>query len=260
MQYRLGKLPPKVDRRTLRLSSYITAKLPAPPAAVDHASKISAWGMMGNDRYGDCVMAALGHDVLQWTTYASSPARISDKDIIAAYLALSPNDDGLSMLDTLKWMRTTGLKGHKIGAFVQIDHRSRAEVQLAVQIFGNAFVGVALSDTNTFGPWVEVAGPPNPWNGHCITYAAYDAAGPKAATWGAIEPASWAWHNAYCDEAYAIASLEWLDATGKTVEGFDWTQLQYDLEHLGDPIGPDQPPAPPPPTPIGCNPLGWLRP
>ncbi len=254
---RLGKKPAKRDPRNLKLSKYIL-RLPAPPPEVDHESKVTAWGMMGNDQYGDCVMAALGHEVLQWTTYASRPVRVSDAAIIAAYLALSPNDDGLSILDTLKWMKNTGLNGHKIGAFVEIDPKNRDEVKLAVQLFGNTIVGISLPDKNTFGPWIDVVGPPNPWNGHCVIYPAFDPSGPDAATWGYIEPASWLWHDAYCDEGYAVLSEEWINSEGLTVEGFDLVQLQYDLAHIGDPVDPPGPlpPIPPPIPNPGC--LGVL--
>lgn len=250
---RLGKKPAKRDTRNLQFASYVLPTLPAPPSSIDHSSKVSDWGMMGNSDYGDCVMAALGHDVLQWTTYATKPFRPTDTQIIAAYLALSPNDDGLDMLSTLKWMKNTGLAGHKIGAFVELDAKNRDEIKLAVQIFGNAFIGVALSNTNTFGPWIDVIGPPNPNNGHCITYTSYDGVGPLPVTWGDEEPASWSWHDAYCEEAYAILSLDWFTTDGLTIEEFNLAQLQYDLAHLGDPVDGPQPPEPP--SPGGCNKL-----
>jgi hypothetical protein len=51
---RLGKLPKKLDHRTLQMSKYM-ATLPVPPSMVDRASRLPPdIGMMGNDNYGDC--------------------------------------------------------------------------------------------------------------------------------------------------------------------------------------------------------------
>jgi len=38
--YRFGKHPPKVDYRTLRLRSYLTAAIPAPPASYNVLTKV----------------------------------------------------------------------------------------------------------------------------------------------------------------------------------------------------------------------------
>jgi len=49
-----------------------------------------------------------------------------------------------------------------------------------------------------------------PTSGHCVVYAAYDAAGPTVVTWGTPVKASWGFHTAYCDELYALLSPVWL--------------------------------------------------
>jgi hypothetical protein len=77
--YRFGKHPPKNDYRTLRLRSYLTAGLAAPPPAYDALDKVyqkletssptQLFPMDGNDTLGDCTIAALAHAV---TTYRGS--------------------------------------------------------------------------------------------------------------------------------------------------------------------------------------------
>jgi hypothetical protein len=51
-------------------------------------------------------------------------------------------------------------------------------------------------------------------------------------TWGALQQLSWAWFAAYCDEAYAIITQDWLEANGQAPSGFDTAQLQADLAQL----------------------------
>jgi hypothetical protein len=68
---------------------------------------------------------------------------------------------------------------------------------------------------------------PNPHNGHCVVYAAYDAAGPTVVTWGTTVKASWGFHTAYCDELYALLSPVWLR---HDPPGIDVATLTADLE------------------------------
>jgi hypothetical protein len=50
-------------------------------------------------------------------------------------------------------------------------------------------------------------------------------------TWGALQKMTWSFWEAYCEEAYAILSKDYL--TGKkTPQGFSTQQLQADLQDL----------------------------
>lgn len=261
MTMQLGKHPKKTDRRTLQLSRYLdTRKLPVPPNKIDHASRLPAkLGVMGNDKYGDCTFAAAGHMVQSWSVYADYPIQtISDKDILDGYFQLSPNDQGCYMLDVLNYWRKTGIGGDHIEAFVETAAASITQAQLAIQYFGNLYIGMGLPDTNTFGPWdvKKPTWPANPANGHAVCLIGYDNTKEvfKVATWGEIWDMSFDWYKKYVDESYAILNDLSLNATGLSPEGFDLKALQIDLTHIGDPIvGPVEPPAPPPPGPPGPN-------
>ncbi len=62
--YKLGKHPPKLDGRTLRLGKYLRPELSRPPRQVTFYRKVGeAWTMMANDRFHDCTCAAAGHMV-----------------------------------------------------------------------------------------------------------------------------------------------------------------------------------------------------
>ena len=249
---RLGKHPKKTDRRTLQMARYLP-KIPTPMLKVDHYSRLTDIGMMGNDRYGDCTVAAAGHMVQSWSTFAGYVTKtIPDSDILSAYNVLSPKDEGCYMLDVLNYWRKTGIGGDNIESFVEVAAADVTQAMLAIEYFGSCYIGMALPDTNTFGPWdvTKPQWPANPYNGHAVCLLGYDDPNDifKVATWGQVWDMSFDWFQKYCDEAYAVLNDLSLNSRGLTAEGFDLATLQEDLKHLGDPIV--DPPAPTPtPTP-----------
>src|ERR1044071_5837017 len=71
--YRFGKHPPKHDYRTLRFKNYLMPELAAPPAELNVLARVfdnlhcgdaaKLFPMDGNDRLGDCTIAALAHAI-----------------------------------------------------------------------------------------------------------------------------------------------------------------------------------------------------
>jgi hypothetical protein len=232
--YMLGKLPKQDDERNLMLTSYLTPAAPTPPPAVDYAAAVTAWGMLGNDRVGDCALAGEAHADMLWVANAEHRAlAITTAQVLRAYSALTgydpqagtpganPTDRGTVLLDALKDWRTRGIDRQTISAFVEVDTRSVADARLAIDLFGCLYVGVELPDAvlpeapGELPQWTVVPDgtrrlAPNPRNGHCVIYAGYDEAGPTVVTWGTTVKASWEFHKAYCDELYAMLSPAWL--------------------------------------------------
>jgi hypothetical protein len=243
--FKLGKNPPKFDKRTLLFGKYLTATLAPPPDAVNYAKPVSGWPMMGNDVYGDCTCAAAGHMIEEWTANNGPEKTLSDAQILAAYnhFAHGNADAGANMIDVLKYWRTTGIGGDKITAFTQLEPKNDIQARDAVNIFGNCYIGVALPNfAVTPGsnflqtPWVvPPQGPvgdaaPNPNNGHCIPAVAYDERNLYVVTWGALKSMSWQFYDAYMDEAFAVLSTDWISASAKAApNGFDMAALQQDL-------------------------------
>jgi hypothetical protein len=244
---RLGKRPPKVDRRTLRFAKYRTRELPVPPLTEDHYSRIASWPVLSNTKYGDCVLAGSAHMIQDWTAYASTERCPSEQEVVDLYLQLSPNDEGLYILDTLNLWRQSGLWGDIIEAFVLLDRGDVGQAKQAIHLFGAIKIGMSLPDQNTFGPWERVQGPPNPSNGHDVALVGYDATGFWVVTWGTLIHMSYAWFTKYTDEAYAVLSKDWLNSVGESDDGFDFATLWDDLAALtGEPPGPPvDPPSPP---------------
>jgi hypothetical protein len=258
VQRKLGKLPKKFDNRTLQLARYLR-RLPVPPPAIDHASRLPAdIGMMGNDTYGDCTVAAAAHCVQSWSLYAERGMQtIPDAQIIAAYKVISPNDQGANVLDVMNYWRTKGIGPDRIEAFAEIPAGDLAYAKLAIQYFGSCYIGMSLPDQNTFGPWTTPTGVPNPYNGHAVNLVAYDDTRQmfKVITWGEIMDLSYAWYQKYADEGMAVLNdISLIQGTGKSPEGFDWVALQYDLTHIGDPVVVTPPEPVPVPVPPGPGP------
>jgi len=247
-QYKLGKNPPVFDKRTLRLGSYLTAKLALPPTMMNWAKPVLSWGMMGNDTYGDCTCAAAGHMIMEWTANNGDEVIIPDKNIITFYnhFAHGNPDAGANMLDVLKFWRQAGLDNHKIQAFVSLEPHNNVEAQDAVNLFGNCYIGLALPDFAVApgtdflkNPWVvPPQGPigdatPDENNGHCVPAVGYDQHNIYVVTWGIVKSMSWQFYNTYMDEAYAVLSPDWFNSkTRQTPEGLDITTLIKDLQEI----------------------------
>jgi hypothetical protein len=244
---KFGKKPARVDRRTLKLKKYIR-QMPLLPTAIDHMTMVSQWPMDGNDAYGDCVMAAIAHQVQQWTVYSKGFADMpTGQEVIDAYLALSPNDSGLEILSTLNLWRKVGFWGHKIVAYAGLDIGHVEQAKYGIYIFGAVQLGLSLPDVGTYGPWTVLDGPPDRYKGHDVILVGYSDSKRVfyAVTWGGLVEMSYDWYAKYTDECYAILSDEWLMASGKTIDGFDRQTLLQDLADITQAVGPDpQPPKP----------------
>ncbi len=257
---KLGKRSPRLDHRTLKLSKYLTPALPTPPIRAGYVEKVAQWPMYLNDSLGDCVIAAAGHMIQQWTAYAGEETQISNSAILTGYVQVGgyvPNnpdtDNGCDMLTALKYWRKTGLGGHKIAAFVSVDFTNQQEVEQAIALFGSVYTGLALplvaqSPTQT-GPngkpcWSVAEcgtngdGSPGSWGGHCVPLIGYsnDPAGHPGTmlvTWGALYDMTWKFLNLYTDEMWAVLSSDWFEQSGQSPSGFNLAQLQADLSALG---------------------------
>lgn len=241
---KLGKQASVFDERTLRLAKYIKPGLPVPPSQTDFSIPVKDWGMMLNDKIGDCTVAAGGHSIQQWTANATKQITPSDESILSAYKAISgyvpghpETDNGANMLDVLKYWRKSGIADRKIGAFASVEPTNFNHVRAAIWIFGGAYLGLNLPksaqkqevwDVPAGGP--RGPGRPGSWGGHAVNVAGFGPKGLLIVTWGALKWMSWEFLKAYGDEIYAIISEDFL-VEGKTPNnGFDMETLKTDLK------------------------------
>ena len=246
----LGKKHAKLDSRTLKAAKYMSS-MPgyhAAPPWRDWTDKAAPnWGMMLNNSLGDCTVAATGHLVQTWTSEHGSELTIPDSAILKAYEDVGnykpgdpSTDNGAQMLDVLNYWRNTGIGGHKINSFVQIDYHNLDEVKAAINLFGAIYVGVMLpTSAQKQTTWTGSTdrpltgdNSPNSWGGHAIMAATYDRSTITFITWGTKQRADWQWWADYVDECYAVISNEWVTANMAAPNGFDLAALVADLSTL----------------------------
>jgi hypothetical protein len=209
--------------------------------------------MLLNNVLSNCVIAAMGHMVQQWTYFASGGAAMrvmTDAEALAAYEAIGgynpddpSTDQGCDMLTALNYWRNIGImvggKLDKIAGFVELTP-TIANLREATWIFGNAFTGVALPTgvqgaddwTVPDGGIYGAAGQPGGWGGHCIPVMAESPETATCITWAERLKMSHNFFTDYCDEAYAVLSEDWLTAQGDTLTGFNLAQLRKDIAAL----------------------------
>ncbi len=244
---RLGKQPARRDARTFLLADYLDAEvLPTPPPHLRWTQNVGSWPMMRNDTIGDCTVSAAGHCIQEWTAFSGTEVIPSDDDVVAAYSAITgydpvtgANDNGAVELDVLNYWRKQGIAGHQLMAYVAIEPGNHDHVKDSVQLFGNCYIGLGLPiSAQRQRVWsVPPGGPdgdgaPWSWGGHAVPVVGYDARGLICVTWGALKRMTWGFWNAYCDEAYALLSPDWLKPSGEAPSGFDLATLEADLQSL----------------------------
>ncbi len=148
------------------------------------------------------------------------------------------NDNGAVEIDVLNYWRQTGVGGHKIVAYVALEPSNREHVRDACFIFGGCYIGLALpTSAQTQDVWSV---PPVESDGSRRTrivggtrraHRRIRRAGGLVVVSGApLKRMTWEFWDAYCDEAYAIYSTDFLEPDKKAPNGFDMAALLRDLE------------------------------
>jgi hypothetical protein len=243
--FRFGKHPPKLDYRTLKLDKYLTSELPQPPASVDVLSTVYSklkisdptqlFPMDGNDKLGDCTIAALAHAITVYSGLISKKKIWDEKNIIKLYFHLTGGfDSGLNELDVLNYWQSHLVDKDKILAFASIDVKNHTHIQQAIQLFGGVYLGFqvqenCIEDFEAKKPWTPA---PLTQEGHAVYVVAYDKNGVTVLTWGDTQSGTWEWWDECVDEAYAILPPESKKADFNP--GFDFNQLKADLEEVAN--------------------------
>ena len=260
-------------RPKLFLKSYLVEHagvLPSAPASCDYSPKAAAVlaDIYGNDQLGDCVIAG-GYHVCGVETgnagapfHATSAQIIHDYSAIGGYVPGDPStDQGCDLQTALKYWEKTGFANKtKLLGHIAVDATNQQEVELACYLFENLYFGMALPDhwVNPFpsgnGFTWDVAGAPDPENGHCIMGFGYDAHGVKIDSWGMLGTLTWAAVKKYAaasggGELYAMLTPDQLaKGQSKAPNGIDWSALISDFDSMGGNV-PVPSPAPTPPSP-----------
>jgi hypothetical protein len=249
---KLGKLAPKVHPKTLKLSAFLKATAPPPPPRkLWREYKIQDWGMFANDTVGDCTCAAVAHMLMLVTAHTGGIVIPELSDIMAMYSAITgydpsktdrhgnnPTDTGAAVTDVLAYWQGTGIAGHKILGWAQIDQNNLTMRQQGMYIFGANDVGVdlpanAMDQFDDLQDWDVAANDGGIDGGHCIVETGYGSKGSNFVTWGANQKATNEWSAKYVDEAYVVITQDWINnADGLAPNSMDLDALNAALTEI----------------------------
>ena len=240
---KLGRLPVRRDKRTLKLAKYLQLAPPIP--ATDWSHGITDWGMMGNNFLGDCTCAAVAHAIQTWTANTAGEVTLPDTTVIQAYsdwCGYNPSnpssDQGGVEVDVLSQWRSSGLAGHSLLAYADPDPKNIVHVQQAIRLYGGVYIGIGLPRTAQNQDVWDVVGNPlvDPdsqiysWGGHAVFVIAYQNHGETLTciSWGKLITMTKAFWLAYCDESHCLFSRDWLAHFGGNAALI--TALEADLQ------------------------------
>ncbi len=281
---RLGGVKAPTTEAKMKLKDYLVAgvTLPTPPTSQSWtaAAQAALVQMYLNNSLGDCVIAGGYHDIGVWTgnagdIFVASSAQITaDYSAIGGYVPGQPStDNGCDEQTALTYWTSHGFAdGSKLAGWLAVDATNQQEMELALYLFENLFFGMALPDAwispfpSTNGFIWDVAGNPDPNNGHCVIGCGYTTGGVTIDSWGLLGTLTWKAAAKYAvlangGELYVLLSPDQI-AKGQTLapNGFNWTQLITDLNAMGanipvpTPAPTPTPPVPTPPTPTPPTP------
>ena len=251
---RLGRLPspPEKIKSLFNMGTYL-APLPTPPPTLDASEGISNWGMMLNDKLGDCTCAGCGHALEVFTKVASGTEYVPpNSDVLKLYetQGYKPSDPstdrGANEISVLSTWRKQGFSGHSLYAYASVAPSNLPLVKTAAWMFYGLYLGLELPlSAQSQTVWDVEDGPasqtdPGTWGGHCVWAVGYDASGVTVVTWGQLMKMTWAFWDKYCDETYALIPGDFENlGTQPLANGFNAAQLAQDLSQVG-PVNPKQ--------------------
>ena len=245
MTMKLGKTPARPGAVSLKFADYAAGLKITVPAMVNHSKFIlDGGGVLGNDKYGDCVWAGAAHETIIWNGEAGSKVSFTDQGVLSDYSAVTGfvpsdkyTDQGTDMQVAASYRRKTGIvdatgKRHIVDAYISIKPGNKTELKQAIYLFSNVGIGIrfpasAMAQFAAGKPWTvsmfsRIEG------GHYVPAIGYDSQYVYVVTWGKIQKMSWAFFCKYCDEAIVYLSSEMLSGA-KSPEGFNVAQLNADL-------------------------------
>lgn len=242
MPLMLGKLPAKVDPRSLKLVNYLAPEaFQSLPETVrwDDVKPQDAWGMDGNDRLGNCVIATAAHIIdCANANEAGSDLRIPDAAVVQLSHEMGATA-GYYVLDRLKHWRSKGMFDTKIKAFCRVSHLHQM-IKAAIYIFGHADIGLnmprAWENTEYWNSGRGSEYYAGSWGGHSVALLGYAPGADSrplyfACTWGRIVTITAEAMEDYCDEIYVSLLPNWC-IDGSSPSGFNLVQLEEDLARL----------------------------
>lgn len=227
----------------LQFKDYINRpQLPKVPPVYGHVkSNEVPWEMLGNDAYGDCVLAGACHETMVWAmaTHRQEP-NFNAQTVVSQYLGLTGGaNEGLDPVATAKWRCLTGVEDdggtlHKIKAFASVGNSK--DLDTAAYLFGACGIGFYLPSSaqdefNAHKPWVNTTG--KPLHGHYVPLVGRNSKGNRiVVTWGRLQAVGNEFWKKYFVGAVAYFSPEYMNVKGFSPEGIKEADLDAALASL----------------------------
>jgi hypothetical protein len=162
------------------------------------------------------------------------------------YVDGDPSTDGGCVVESVleKWQSHGLPRGSKLAGRLAIDPTNEFELKTAVWLFENLIFGLELPDAwiNPFpsgdGFTWDVAGAPDPENGHCVAGVDLVPGGILIDTWAMEGTLTFAAIAKYCassvhGEIYTVLTPDIVSrATAKAPNGFAWAKLKQYFKDL----------------------------
>jgi hypothetical protein len=218
----LGRLPPEPERPRLSLAPIVG--LPMPPIEVHNLELIPDPDMLGNDKWGDCVFAAIENDRRCSRAALGLPLnKVSASQVVATYKSYTgvstPPGPGAVVQRALEWVRRNGWPGSydRLLAFGD-PHVGILPIDQMVAEFHSGIFGTEIDAAQEYPAslWDAV---PSPYRGgHAIAAGTYTPIYTMAKTWGYIASMTPAYVAGKMGEVWA------------TVWDFEWNSLSYERQ------------------------------
>lgn len=222
----------------LRMAKYLS-DMPAAPPSLSRTGVIKLWNMYGNDLVGDCTLAAIAHIVMLITAFTGKPVVPDPKDIEKIYFTLTGGaDTGLDLPTVLGYWRDTGIAGHKILQWGDIDPQDMERQRQAMWAFGAVDQAAAMpqSAMDQFSAgqmWSVVPGQAGA-DGHSFPSFDYNVNGVVTnVTWGKTQDANPGFLIDYLFESCVVICPEWVKNANGLAPGFPIDSLISDLRAMG---------------------------
>lgn len=251
--FKLGKRAARPGSVKLAFRKYANLSvLPTPPAEFGHERLvITPWGVLGNNRVGNCVWAGAAHETMIWNLEAGSLVGFTDEGVISDYSAATgydpsdpTTDQGSDMQAAASYRQKVGIvdsqgRRHKIGPYLSIPIGDEEAHLVASYLFGAVGIGIyfpdyAMDQFTQHLVW-DVKDGGEVLGGHYVPLVARRAGNWVASTWGQLQPMTDQFFRKYNEESLVYLSPEMFEAGGKSLEGFDYEQLRDDLAELQGP-------------------------
>lgn len=272
--YKTGRRPPK-NAPALMLADFLSGTAPAHPAAADHFGS-QAFGLYGNDQYGDCGPTSVANLVRLVTGgLLGTEIQPSQNDVFDLYRrsgnpnfdpATDADDNGVDMQTMLEALLKDGIGDGKGGvirpvAFAKVNVKDDAELDAAVSIFGGVLWGVDLmvaqqAQTDASPPKWDYK-KSGEWGGHAIVNGKFNESTGDAEviSWDIDVQSTAAFRQKQLEEGWVVI-WQWNIDHPAFQQGVDMAALRSaykaltgkDLPQVG-PTPVPTPPAPPAPAP-----------